>query len=533
MNRQNQSRLILITLLIAGCVVGLTMAAVPQSTVRTTGAGITTYVGHHGNFTETLNSGNYFLNSVNITDKLRVVKLSGHTAYVGFDVNKTNYVNYFICDETADDVQVAAAVAYAASLGSNGDVFVESGMYHMTARVTIPEQVSIIGTGDSTRFEKDFDGTEVFTLSTTTTEGHILRDFMIDGNSAAQTGSGITISGVSRNVLVDNVRLMMCQEYGIKVINSWGATIQNCLIEYCGSAISKTGTGGGVYINTCTLRFNDLYGVHLNGGNSHRVLNCIIEKSVDQYGSGVRIDQGSYIEISGNAFEDFPTNGKCVFVAGSSERVVGTVITNNKMSENSRLIEITVANDTIIENNQFNGSATAVDVNSGAYRTQIKSNYWGSTTTYNDAGTDTIFPELFVPVNNPNGTLGMHSVIVLTDGAVTTVYSQIYIPTSSVQIVSIDAIIVGNASGNMRRTAYTEFGKLRLSETYNEHTDSLASGQSALTVNELEAVSLGGSWTDVAGGDLIGVSFVRNGDHIDDNVDSACYFLGILVRYLN
>ena len=51
MNKQNQSRLILIVFLVLGCTVGLTLAAVPQSTVRTTGAGITTYVGHYGNFT--------------------------------------------------------------------------------------------------------------------------------------------------------------------------------------------------------------------------------------------------------------------------------------------------------------------------------------------------------------------------------------------------------------------------------------------------------------------------------------------------
>jgi len=51
MSKQNQVRLILITFLILGCTVGLSMAAVPQSTVRTTGGGITTYVGQYMNAT--------------------------------------------------------------------------------------------------------------------------------------------------------------------------------------------------------------------------------------------------------------------------------------------------------------------------------------------------------------------------------------------------------------------------------------------------------------------------------------------------
>jgi len=51
MNKQNQIRIILIAFLVLGCTVGLTMAAVPQSTIRTTAGGITTYVGHYMNAT--------------------------------------------------------------------------------------------------------------------------------------------------------------------------------------------------------------------------------------------------------------------------------------------------------------------------------------------------------------------------------------------------------------------------------------------------------------------------------------------------
>ena len=135
MDKQNQTRLILITFLILGCTIGLTYAAVPQSTVRTTDpGGITSYVGHYVNATLgyfmgtnevisatraasfiTLDTGQganelydmdqnvlqasdvdfnqvdsteYFLSSVNITDNILNADPTGNSTFV--DITATN-----------------------------------------------------------------------------------------------------------------------------------------------------------------------------------------------------------------------------------------------------------------------------------------------------------------------------------------------------------------------------------------------------------------------------------------------------------
>jgi len=74
MNKQNQIRIILIAFLILGCTVGLTMAAVPQSTIRTTGGGITTYVGHYMNATL-----GYFMGTTQIIDNTNAAFFSDVT----------------------------------------------------------------------------------------------------------------------------------------------------------------------------------------------------------------------------------------------------------------------------------------------------------------------------------------------------------------------------------------------------------------------------------------------------------------------
>ena len=522
----------LTVLLLAGTVVGY--AAVPQSTVRTTGAGITTYVGHHGNFTESVNSGEYFLNTVNITETLSISQ--GATATVGKNSGLDYLSNYWYCDGTADDVQLLEAVAYVNTTFGGGSVYVEAGSYILTSRIPVHDKISIIGTGDSTRFNKNFNGTEVFLVTSVGSggEGQILQNFMIDGNKdIGNTGTGIIITDTGRNVLVDNIRIIQCEEYGIEVYNSWGITIQNCAIEYCGTGIYKSGTGSGLYVNTCLSRFNDLHAIHLNGGDSHRIINCVLEKSQNQYGTGVRVDAGSYLVIDNNEFEDFPANGRCIFIAGSSLTSVGTVISNNGMSEDNVLIELTNANETIIQNNQLQGSGTGIDINVGAYRTIIKHNVFGSTTNLVDAGIDTVTPQIFIPANNPDGTIGYHYGIVMTDGLTVYTYTEIYIPLDSVEVLTVEAIIVSNGTGNMRRHVFSEFGKLRGSELFNTTSDSIGGSQVAVVVNVLDNILLNGALTGVEPGDLVGMAFLREGGSGLDTVDADVYFMGILVRYLH
>jgi hypothetical protein len=84
----------------------------------------------------------------------------------------------------------------------------------------------------------------------------------------------------------------------------------------------------------------------------------------------------------------------------------------------------------------------------------------------------------------------------------------------------------------MRRNANTHFGKLCSSEDYNTHTDTVATAQISLTINDLECVSILTAFTDAAAGDLVGIEFNRLATNVLDTINDTVHFLGIRVRYV-
>ena len=91
MNKQNQIRVILISILILSCTgIGI-WGAVPQSTVRTTGGGITTYVGNYMNATV-----EYYRGTQNYTAWILAKAATGAGGWPVFDqdLNTTNTVTF-------------------------------------------------------------------------------------------------------------------------------------------------------------------------------------------------------------------------------------------------------------------------------------------------------------------------------------------------------------------------------------------------------------------------------------------------------
>jgi len=110
--------------------------------------------------------------------------LEGATAYVGFDSCKEPFTNYFLCDGTADDVQINAAEAYATGLG-NGTVELERGTYDIADPI-IPTGNSIWyrGQGEDTFLDGD-------SLSTTEHLFHVTgRDDIQISDMSMQTEDG-------------------------------------------------------------------------------------------------------------------------------------------------------------------------------------------------------------------------------------------------------------------------------------------------------------------------------------------------------
>ena len=62
-------------------------------------------------------------------------RLAGYTAYVGFNSTLSDYDNYFLCDGTADDVQINAAIAYGAAIEDVYSIYFEQGLYDCSADI--------------------------------------------------------------------------------------------------------------------------------------------------------------------------------------------------------------------------------------------------------------------------------------------------------------------------------------------------------------------------------------------------------------
>ena len=77
--------------------------------------------------------------------------LHGYTAYVGFDVNKSGFDNYFYCDGVDDNVEIQTALDYCAAIEDSYTVFFEIGIYDVDGTLTLAagDEIILRGVGKS------------------------------------------------------------------------------------------------------------------------------------------------------------------------------------------------------------------------------------------------------------------------------------------------------------------------------------------------------------------------------------------------
>lgn len=149
-----------------------------------------------------------------------------------------------------------------------------------------------------------------------------------------------------------------------------------------------------------------------------------------------------------------------------------------------------------------------------------------------DNGTGTALPLMFVPVPNPSTSIGAHPAELLTDGLEVMSRFNLYVPAEFQELVRAQIIIVPGGTGNLRRSVATNFGKVCSGEDYNTHTGSIAAGEVAVTVNDIECLSIVAALVGIAAMDLVGVEFTRHADHANDTVNANCYLLALRMQYV-
>lgn len=153
------------------------------------------------------------------------------------------------------------------------------------------------------------------------------------------------------------------------------------------------------------------------------------------------------------------------------------------------------------------------------------------TTPVVDNGTRTRWNERVFMVSDPNGNIGTHPCIVLTDGVDVTVRFGFRVPDDFNYLVRAQVMLVPGGAGNLRRSVDTNFGAE--GETYANNVDAIAAGVVAgLTQWEIEGILVSAALTDLGAGDFVGLEFTRTGSHADDTINADCYLLALNIQYV-
>ena len=136
----------------------------------------------------------------------------------------------------------------------------------------------------------------------------------------------------------------------------------------------------------------------------------------------------------------------------------------------------------------------------------------------------------YFPAVDPDTFIGTHPALILPDARETSIRQSFMIPRDITTIDQASVIVVTAATGDLRWSCATTFGALNVPEDYDNHTDSIAATDTGCTVDRITVLDITAALTGAAALDLVGITFTRHGDHANDTIDAAVYYIGIYVE---
>lgn len=257
----------------------------------------------------------------------------------------------YLCDGTADDVEINAALTELPSTG--GEIVILDGTYNITAKIAVTKSgTTIRGSGRSTILKRMWSSAvSEGVVNVYSTTGCRLENFSVDGTIGSYTVSynyGIFFDTsddcVSRDVCVFNAR------NGISLYNSNKCVITACYlyeIQYNGITVNAGSYNlltGNKVINTTV---GQSAGVILYTGTYNR----IEENHVERFSKGIYLSSaGAYNLISGNSCKLISDVG--IFVESSmSTSVIGNVCADGCSTSNGSGIKIKTSNGCLVTGN--------------------------------------------------------------------------------------------------------------------------------------------------------------------------------------
>ncbi len=197
----------------------------------------------------------------------------------------------YLCDGTADDVQIQQALTAVGTAGG-GIVLIKKGTYDITAILTIPSNITLQGEGWVTILKASVSLYSILRNSDTTNGNNniIIRDLMLDGNYLAGTASA-SPNGYD-GIIYFRTNAHACT--GCKVINC---------------KVIKSNTGGGISFSDILFNQDQVTDTS-SAWNGCGIYNCWVEDvGVGSGGAvgntkGIRTVGASNIEIANNYVKD-------------------------------------------------------------------------------------------------------------------------------------------------------------------------------------------------------------------------------------
>ncbi len=213
----------------------------------------------------------------------------------------------YVCDGTADDVEINAALSQVASAGG-GMVFLAAGSYTLADTIRIPSDVTLAGEGSATKlsFATSVGDKTMITNNVSYTPGSrhatgnkniTVRDMYIDGDKTNRGSGADSIWTVGFNT-VENLTIE-----NMNIVNGWTVAIQTEFCSYVTIANNRTHNSGddGIGINEETYNCS-CYGNRITDAG----------KGDKSYGApnGIEIQDGARdVTVSGNVIENCAADG--------------------------------------------------------------------------------------------------------------------------------------------------------------------------------------------------------------------------------
>jgi len=283
----------------------------------------------------------------------------------------SKYQADYLCDGTADEVQINAALTALPSTG--GTVVLMEGAYRISAPIVLVKNSALRGVGGGKSVQitlaNNSDCNMIYFQQTDASSSFVYVGYLLLlGNKANQaSGNGILFEWDGANVLkdfeIERVYINSCKEDGIKIDHAWGGHIHGCNSEsnggdgydiygnqtYVYSNYASECGGAGFYISSNDQFYSDCYALHCARGFQEvsargcRFSNC---RSYDSTNDGFYLN-GDYQSFSncssiGDANDAFDLNAvnHSQFVGGSIRGISGTWVNGFNVRSSSSHISI-------------------------------------------------------------------------------------------------------------------------------------------------------------------------------------------------